>query len=83
MLVIDPEECIDCNLCVPECPVDAIFADDEVPEGQQAFIEINARLAKDWPVINTLIPAPDDADEWAKVKDKRKELKESWETSTD
>jgi ferredoxin len=39
MLVIDPDECIDCNLCVPECPVDAIFADDEVPEDEHGSVD--------------------------------------------
>lgn len=77
-LVIDPDECIDCNLCIPECPVDAIYIDDEVPEDQQDFIEINARLAQEWPLITTNNPAPADADEWAKVKDKRKYLIEEW-----
>ena len=47
MLVIDPEECIDCTLCVPECPVEAIFAEDDVPDTQQAFIALNAELAKE------------------------------------
>ena len=47
-LAIDPEECIDCTLCVAECPVEAIYADDDVPEDQQEFIEINARLSKVW-----------------------------------
>jgi ferredoxin len=63
-LVIDPDECIDCTLCEPECPVEAIFADDELPEGQEVFIEINARLAKKWPVIAEIKAAPADADEW-------------------
>jgi len=63
-LVIDPDECIDCTLCEPECPVEAIFADDELPEGQEAFVEINARLAKMWPVIAEMKAAPADADEW-------------------
>lgn len=63
-LVIDPDECIDCTLCEPECPVEAIFADDELPEGQEAFVEINARLAKLWPVITEMKAAPEDADEW-------------------
>lgn len=71
MLIIDPEECIDCNLCVPECPVDAIFADDEVPEDQQDFIKLNEELSKVWPVIAVKKTAPEDADEWAKIKDKR------------
>ncbi len=63
-LVIDPDECIDCTLCEPECPVEAIYADDELPEGQEAFVEINARLAKMWPVIAEMKAAPADADEW-------------------
>jgi len=63
-LVIDPDECIDCTLCEPECPVEAIFADDELPEGQDQFIEINARLAKKWPVITEMKAAPADADQW-------------------
>ena len=44
MLVIDPDTCIDCQLCVPECPVHAIYADDEVPEPYQEWIEKNAEL---------------------------------------
>ena len=51
-LVIDPDECIDCTLCEPECPAEAIFAEDEVPEGQEVFIQLNAELAKEWPVIS-------------------------------
>jgi ferredoxin len=45
-LVIDPEECIDCTLCVAECPAEAIFAEDDVPKGQEHFIALNAELAK-------------------------------------
>lgn len=73
-LVINPEECIDCNLCVAECPVDAIFADDDLPESQRDFIEINAQLAKQWPVINTVKPAMQDADQWAGKPNKRQYL---------
>ena len=51
MLVIDPEECIDCSLCVPECPVEAIFAEDDVPPEQEAFVEMNRELSEKWPVI--------------------------------
>jgi ferredoxin len=76
MLVIDPEECIDCNLCVPECPVDAIYPDDEVPEQEHEFIELNEKLANKWPVIDTQKPAPKDAKAWEKVKDKRNHLDE-------
>ena len=63
-LVIDPEECIDCTLCEPECPAEAIFAEDDVPEGQEKFIALNAELAQNWPVITEQKTAPSDADEW-------------------
>jgi ferredoxin len=69
-LVIDPDECIDCTLCVAECPVEAIFAEDDLPENQRHFLALNAELAKDWKVIVEKKDAPSDADEWAKVKDK-------------
>lgn len=70
-LVIDPDECIDCALCVPECPVEAIVDEGGLPEDQIAFLAINADLAREWPVITAQKEAPPDADEWAKVKDKR------------
>ena len=63
-LVIDPDECIDCTLCEPECPANAIFSEDEVPENQQEFIQPNAELAKIWPGISEVKPASEDADEW-------------------
>jgi ferredoxin len=69
-LVIDPEECIDCTLCVPECPVEAIFAEDDVPEKQRAFIALNAELAKQWPAIIERKEPPADADDWKGVPDK-------------
>ena len=47
-LVIHPDECIDCALCEPECPVDAIYAEDELPENQQEFLGLNAELAEIW-----------------------------------
>ncbi|HKJ95898.1 MAG TPA: ferredoxin FdxA [Gammaproteobacteria bacterium] len=70
-LAIDPEECIDCALCVTECPVDAIYPDDQVPEGQETFIELNAELARRWPVIAARKSPPDDAEQWAEVSEKR------------
>ena len=70
MLVIDPDECIDCTLCEPECPVEAILAEEDVPENQQAFIELNAELCKGWPIINEIKDAPKDADEWKDKPDK-------------
>jgi ferredoxin len=63
-LVIDPDECIDCTLCEPECPAEAIFAEDELPGGQEAFIELNAELAAKWPVITDVSEPTDDADDW-------------------
>ncbi len=45
-LVINPDECIDCALCEPECPANAIFSEDELPEGQEVFIELNAELSQ-------------------------------------
>ena len=74
MLVIDPEECIDCTLCVAECPVEAIFAEDDVPAEQREFIALNAELCKGWKQIIERKEAPKDADEWSKVKDKKKLL---------
>ena len=69
-LVIDPEECIDCQLCVPECPVEAIFDENDLPPDQENFLQLNAELAQQWPVINTVKAAPDDAEQWADVADK-------------
>ena len=69
-LVIDPDECIDCTLCVAECPVEAIFAEDDVPNDQQSFKALNAELAKLWKPIIERKPAPADADEWKTVKPK-------------
>lgn len=69
-LAIDPEECIDCTLCVAECPVEAIFAEDDVPKGQEHFVALNAELAKKWPVIIERKEPLDDADEWANKKEK-------------
>ena len=69
-LVIDPEECIDCTLCEPECPVEAIYPEDDLPEGQDAFLAINEELSRQWPVITEMKPAPADAAEWDEVTDK-------------
>ena len=79
-LVIDPNECIDCDACVSECPVEAIYPDDEVPAKWEDYIDLNERLAEAWEdkVINeTKDPLPD-ADEWAEKEDKLSELQEEW-----
>jgi len=74
MLVIDPDECIDCAVCIPECPVEAIYAEEDVPEGQEKWIAMNVELMKDWPSITRTKPSLEDADEWAEVKDKEQYL---------
>ena len=65
-LVIDPEECIDCGLCEPECPIEAIKADDELPPDQIEFIEINLKLAE---VYENITEAKDPLPEAEKYKD--------------
>ena len=74
-LVIDPNECIDCAVCVPECPVAAIYAEEDVPSDQRDFTPLNAELARQWKPITRTKPALPDADAWSKVHDKLGELK--------
>ncbi len=69
-LVINPEECIDCTLCEPECPAQAIYSEDELPEDQAHFITLNAELSETWPIITEQKVAPEDADNWNKISDK-------------
>lgn len=69
-LVIDPEECIDCSLCEPECPVNAIVADDDLEPEQEFYVELNAELSEIWPVITEKKPAPEDADDWVDKENK-------------
>ena len=69
-LVIDPDECIDCALCEPECPVNAIYSEDDLPDNQKQFLALNAELSKEWPVINLNKGGLPDADEWKDVKEK-------------
>jgi ferredoxin len=72
MLVIDPDECIDCAVCVPECPVNAIFAEEDVPAGQELFAKLNKELSRlpAWRVIDRTKPALPDADLCAEETDK-------------
>jgi len=69
-LVIDPVTCIDCSLCVPECPAEAIFLLADVPPEQSEYIALNAELAKVWPGINEAKEPLSDADDWVDVTDK-------------
>jgi ferredoxin len=75
-LVIDPDACIDCAVCAPECPVDAIVADTDVPAGQEHFVEMNARYAAQWPVISQAREPLPDAEQWASVSSKLDHLAE-------
>ena len=71
-LVINPDECIDCSICVPECPVDAIVSDHEVPADQQHFIELNRELSTNpqWTrILRVKDPLPEH-EKWAQVKEK-------------
>jgi ferredoxin len=77
MLVIHPDECIDCALCVPECPVNAIYAEAELPADQGEFLALNEELAQSWPNITARKPAPPDAGEWNGVSRKRDLLEHS------
>lgn len=69
-MVIDPGECIDCSLCVDECPVSAIFNEPDLPEIYVSYLALNAELAKTWPLIKEKGEPLADADEWSEVKDK-------------
>ncbi|MGC9456861.1 MAG: ferredoxin FdxA [Halothiobacillaceae bacterium] len=73
-LVIDPDECIDCALCEPECPAQAIFAEDDLPDDQLEFVELNAELAGQWPVITASKEPLPDAAEWDGAPGKRDQL---------
>lgn len=73
-LVINPDECIDCTLCVPECPVNAIYAEDDVPADQEDFIAINAELCQTWPVLTEKKDGLPDAADWENKPGKRELL---------
>ena len=76
MLVIDPDECIDCAVCIPECPVNAIFAEEDVPPDQMKFVKLNIELARlpGWKSITKRKPPLPDADDWKDKTDKLSEL---------
>jgi len=63
-LVIDPDECIDCTLCEPECPAEAIYAEDDLPDDQSEFLQINEELSRVWPVISEKKDPLADAEDW-------------------
>lgn len=70
MLVIDPDDCIDCGACVDPCPVQAIYPAQKVPEEWRHYIELNAKYSKIWPVITIPKPPLPEAEAFKKVKEK-------------
>ncbi|MCB9778893.1 MAG: ferredoxin family protein [Alphaproteobacteria bacterium] len=77
MLVIDPVECIDCGACVPECPAEAIYLDEDLPAKWAEYEALNARLAEKWPVLSGAREPLPDADDWKGRSGKRGELSEA------
>ena len=75
-LVIDPDVCIDCGVCVAECPVEAIFDEKDLAPEQADFAQINVRLVKQWPLITSAQEPLPQAAAWADKKDKRGDLVE-------
>ena len=73
-LVIDPDECIDCAVCIPECPANAIFAEEDVPQDQMKFIALNAELSPSFKSISRSKKPLEDADNWNGMPDKLKHL---------
>ncbi|MBV1788834.1 ferredoxin family protein [Marinobacterium sp. D7] len=73
-LVIHPDECIDCGLCEPECPAEAILSEDDLRDEQQPYVALNAELAELWPNISERKAPLPDAEEWNGVTDKLKYL---------
>ena len=69
-LTIDPDECIDCAVCVAECPVNAIYAEEDVPANQQQFIKLNVELARKWPSITKSKAPQSEAEQWKDIDDK-------------
>lgn len=70
MLVINPEECIDCDACVAECPAEAIKADVDLAPHEEKFLEINERFSREWPVICERKEPLPNADDWLGKTDK-------------
>jgi len=76
-LVLHPDECIDCGACVPECPTEAIFSEDDLPEKWAEYTELNAKLAEGWPNIDAKKDPLPEADDFKGVQDKRAMLSEA------
>ncbi len=75
-LAIHPDECIDCGACVPECPTEAIFAEEGLPRKWRKYTELNDRLSRTWPNISAQQDPLPDAEQWKDVEKKREFLSE-------
>ena len=73
-LVIEPEDCVDCDLCVVECPANAIYDEDNLPEDQKHFLDLNRELAAKWPTITEVIEPMNDHEYWDGKPEKTKLL---------
>lgn len=77
ILVIHPDECIDCGVCEPECPIEAIIPDTGAPKDSsltiEQWVEMNRDYAQVWPKIIRKGTSPDDADQWSTTKNKFKD----------
>jgi ferredoxin len=76
-LVIDPDVCIDCGICIAECPVEAIVDQKDLTESQEEYLELNMRLAQRWPLIVAAQDPLPEAEQWAEKKNKRGDLVET------
>ncbi len=75
-LVINPEECIDCSLCEPECPIEAIVAEEDLSDDNKHFLDLNRKLSEKWPIITEMKDSPEDAKEWEGKENKLDLLEE-------
>lgn len=76
-LAINPDECIDCGVCIPECPVNAIVEEHDLKDEEHSYwFDINQRLSQKWPNIRKRKGAMPDAEQWKDIQDKRSSLRE-------
>lgn len=75
-LVINPDECIDCALCEPECPINAIYSEDDLPEAYKEYLPINRDYAAKWPNITATKAPLEDAEAWKDVEHKKQYLQD-------
>jgi len=73
MLVINPDECIDCGVCEPECPIEAIKSDEELSKTEQVWSDRNTRFSALWPNITNTKQPLEDADDWSEKTSEEKE----------